>query len=137
MPYIPTSHPLENLPEKMAQRKYLRSHGTPAEGAMWRILRNRQVHGLRFRRQYSVGPYILDFYCPELRLDIELDGNQHYQQNGAEHDATRTRYLQHEHGIEVWRYENSQVFAQPQGNFVENLRERLRIMKETKEKERV
>lgn len=135
MPYIPISHPLDNLPEKMEQRRELRTHGTPAEGAMWRILRNRQVHGLRFRRQYSVGPYILDFYCPELRLDIEMDGASHFQYDGAEHDAERTRYLQCEHGIEVWRYENSQIFAQPQGNFVEALKLRLKEKKEAKEKE--
>ena len=57
-----------NRKEKEVQRKELRSNGTKYEATLWLILKNRQIDGVRFRRQFSVGEYILDFYCPELKL---------------------------------------------------------------------
>ena len=66
------------------------------------------MEGLQFRRQFSVGNYILDFYCPELKLAIELDGEIHNHQ--IEEDLARTRALKEEHGIKVLRYENRWVF---------------------------
>ena len=58
-------------------RRRLRRETTEAERVLWSKLRNRQFHGLKFYRQYGVEKYILDFYCPEKRLGIELDGGQH------------------------------------------------------------
>ena len=75
---------------------------------MWKILKNRQICGLRFRRQFSVGPYILDFYCPEIRLAIELDGQQHFSEEGARHDFIRDKYLNNQN-ITVVRLENMAV----------------------------
>ena len=71
-----------NRKEKEVQRKELRSNGTKYEATLWLILKNRQIDGVRFRRQFSVGEYILDFYCPELKLGIELDGQGHYTIEG-------------------------------------------------------
>ncbi|MBR3442652.1 MAG: DUF559 domain-containing protein [Bacteroidaceae bacterium] len=118
-------YPDDNLKAYVAIRRNLRSHGTPAEGAVWRMLKNRQMLGLRFRRQYSIGPYILDFFCPELRLAIELDGEPHYSESGRSHDKQRTDYLKSQQGVEVWRFENRDVFAWPQSAFVDGLRARL------------
>ena len=75
---------------------------------MWKVLKNRQVSGVRFRRQFSVGAYILDFYCPELKLCIELDGAGHYNSEGLRHDYVRDKYLS-ELGIRVLRFENRAV----------------------------
>ena len=75
---------------------------------MWKVLKNRQVSGVRFRRQFSVGAYILDFYCPELKLCIELDGAGHYNSEGLRHDYVRDKYLS-ELGIRVLRFENLAV----------------------------
>ena len=75
---------------------------------MWKVLKNRQVSGIRFRRQFSVGAYILDFYCPELKLCIELDGAGHYNSEGLRHDYVRDKYLS-ELGIRVLRFENRAV----------------------------
>ena len=66
-----------NWPSAKTRRRSLRKSSTDAERKLWSKLRNKQLAGLKFFRQYSVGPYILDFYCPTLRLDIEADGGQH------------------------------------------------------------
>ncbi|WP_143525188.1 endonuclease domain-containing protein, partial [Labilibacter marinus] len=63
-----------NRPELIKKRKQLRNNSTPAECELWNYLKGKKVCRLKFRRQYSVGKYVLDFYCPELKLAIELDG---------------------------------------------------------------
>ncbi len=95
-------------------RRQLRSNGTPAEGALWNILKGRQIEGLQFRRQYSVGHYILDFYCPALKLAIELDGDYHYYGANPERDMARDRDLLQTYGIKTLHFENKVVFNQPQ-----------------------
>ena len=70
---------------------------------LWFRIRNRQL-GLKFRRQHPLGPFFLDFYCHDLRLAIEIDGDQHYETEVAIHrDANRTRYL-NEQGVRVIRF---------------------------------
>ncbi len=108
-----TNNGIDNIYSKKPQRRNLRNNGTSAEAAMWRILNKRQIEGLRFRRQYSIGPYILDFYCPDIRLCIELDGEIHYNECAAQHDAVRTRFLE-SHDIHVIRFENRDVFQSTQ-----------------------
>ncbi|MDR0960941.1 MAG: endonuclease domain-containing protein [Mediterranea sp.] len=99
-----------NTPEFIRRRKKLRTYGTPAEAVLWKTLKNRQLNGLKFRRQYSVGRYILDFYCPSLHLAIELDGQSHI---GKEtYDEQRTLYLKAKE-ITVLRYENRIAFENP------------------------
>ena len=67
-----------NHPSKKQLRKILReAHITP-EAVLWNSLKNRQLLGKKFRRQISIGPYIVDFYCPECRLVVELDGAAHF-----------------------------------------------------------
>ena len=74
---------------------------------MWENLRNRQICGVKFRRQYSVDYMILDFYCPRLKLAIELDGSQHQSEYYLKRDAFRDKYLMTEFGITVLRIPNS------------------------------
>ena len=90
------------------QRKSLRSNMTPAEATLWRALKGRGAGGLKFRRQQGIGPYVLDFYCPERRLCVELDGSSHDYR--YEYDEQRTQYLA-EQGIRVVRFRNEQVFT--------------------------
>lgn len=103
-----------NRPDMKELRRNLRTYGTAAEATLWKMLKNRQLKELRWRRQFSVGPYILDFYCPEKRLCIELDGNEHYTMSGAMHDEQRNNYLEVEHGIKVLRFENQLVWKAPE-----------------------
>lgn len=74
------------------RRRELRIKPTRHEELLWYRLRNNQL-GFRFFRQYSAGPYILDFYCPKLRLAIEVDGDQHGEQDALEYDKVRDLYL--------------------------------------------
>lgn len=104
---------LKNKPELKEQRRLLRTYGTAAEATLWGMLKNRQT-GLRWRRQFSVGPYILDFYCPEIKLAIELDGKDHFTDSGLKHDMERSRYLEENHSIRVLRFENKMVWEQPE-----------------------
>ncbi len=92
------------------RRRMLRHNQTKAEEALWRRVRNRQFHGIRFFRQYSIGPYIVDFYCPALKLAIELDGGQHTQDENREYDAGRTEYLE-ARDIRVMRFWNHEVLG--------------------------
>ena len=103
---------MSNRKEQRDVRRNLRLNATPSEAALWRILKGNQIEGLRWRRQFSVGPYIGDFYCPRLRLCIELDGEQHYTVEGVDHDDNRTEWLWREKGIRVVRIENKDVFIQ-------------------------
>ena len=99
-----------NIKELKETRKALRSNGTPAEAVMWTQIRGRKINGRKWRRQFSVGPFIIDFYCPELKLGIELDGAPHYAPGGYEADELRTGYLR-EHGIRIIRFENKEIWA--------------------------
>ena len=103
-------------------RKELRNHSTSAEATLWKMLKGKQIAGLKFRRQHSVGPYILDFYCPKLRLDIELDGEVHSTSEAMDYADTRARFLINEKDIWVIRFENRVVFENP-SQIVEEIRE--------------
>ena len=101
---------LRNDPALKERRRTLRRNQTDAEKTFWTHVRNGHFNGRKFFRQYSVGPYILDFYCPADKLAIELDGGQHNQAENREYDAARSEYL-HAHGIEVLRFWNSDVLC--------------------------
>jgi len=72
----------------------LRKEATDAEKRMWLILRDRRFSGFKFRRQYPVGGYIIDFFCARCRLGIELDGGQHNEDANREYDQRRTEKLE-------------------------------------------
>ena len=114
-------HP-NNLKEQTILRKELRNEGTAAEATLWFSLKGRQVEGMRWRRQFGVGPYILDFYCPQLHLCIELDGAPHYTIQGGENDLQREEWLLQEHGIRTIRFENKDIFINHEG-VIEYIRE--------------
>ncbi|MBR2234718.1 MAG: DUF559 domain-containing protein [Prevotella sp.] len=97
-----------NAAEYKDRRKSLRNNLTPAEATLWRALRSRSAGGWKFRRQQGIGPFILDFYCPQIRLCIELDGSAHDFRN--DYDDERTAYLKTQ-GIRVVRFRNEQVFT--------------------------
>ena len=88
---------LNNTPELKEFRRNLRNNLTP------------ELEGRKFRRQFSIGKYILDFYCFEEKLAIELDGNEHYSDAGYELDIQRDAFLK-KLGIRVLRFENDDVF---------------------------
>jgi very-short-patch-repair endonuclease len=95
-------------PVMTSRARKLRGNMTDAENRLWRALRRDQLNGLHFRRQHPIGAFTLDFYCPSLRLAIELDGGQHAAQR-RDADARRTRFLS-DRKIVVVRYWNNEVF---------------------------
>jgi|GEM_PF-477880 len=108
-----TSHVYNNSSTK-ARRRELRKRPTDAERRIWTIPRSRHMNGLKFIRQYSVGPYFLDFFCPQRRLAIEVDGGQHAEDGQRTHDEGRTSYLKN-YDIRVLRFWNNEVLANPEG----------------------
>src|SRR5438067_13333106 len=93
---------------KVALAKANRHEPTPAEATAWSLLRNRRCLGLKFRRQHVIRGFIVDFYCPELNLAIEVDGTVHRRRTQAEYDEARSRALAHA-GIGVVRIRNEEV----------------------------
>ena len=100
---------IHNREPLKSRRRELRHSLTPAEASLWKSLQRSQLCGKKFRRQHSVGPFIVDFYCPECRLAVELDGQGHFYAPGWERDCDRTEYLNNLN-IRVLRFENRDVF---------------------------
>jgi very-short-patch-repair endonuclease len=96
-----------------ARARNLRVNMTDAETKLWRALRRAQLNGPPFRKQHPVGPFIIDFYCPPLRLAVEVDGGQHAEQT-KEADDRRTQWLA-ERGVTVVRYWNNDVLSNLEG----------------------
>lgn len=92
----------------------LRRNQTDAEKKLWSVLRNRSLCGLKFRRQFSVGKYILDFYCPEFKIGVEADGGQHYDECGRKYDEMRTEELS-KLGIEIIRFSDRDILKNIEG----------------------
>ena len=90
-------------------RMNLRNNSTRAEKILWKHLRNKQLGGHRFQRQYSVNNFILDFYCPKAKLGIEIDGGHHAEDNSFEKDVIRTKVIE-SNGIKVIRFWNIDVY---------------------------
>lgn len=88
----------------------MRHTATDAEQLMWQVLRAKRFMGLKFRRQHVIASYIVDFYCHEIGLVIELDGSQHGTDDAIEYDAERTKFLE-ALGLTVVRYWNQDVLG--------------------------
>jgi very-short-patch-repair endonuclease len=94
-------------PLLLQRAKELRANAAPAEETLWNMLRSRQLEGFKFRRQFPLDRFVVDFYCPAAKLAIELDGDSHSDRVSC--DAQRTRRLE-ELGFVVIRFENPDVF---------------------------
>jgi len=90
-------------------RSSLRNRSTSAEAALWNILKSKNLDGKKFRRQYIIDNYIVDFCCPSEKLIIELDGDPHGEYHKIEKDENRDKFLE-SLGFTVLRFENRFVF---------------------------
>jgi very-short-patch-repair endonuclease len=102
---------VNNLKHLEIHRKRLRNNSTDAERELWKYIRKRKLEGRKFRRQFSINNFILDFYCFEEALAIELDGKRHYEIEGIRKDQERDAFLKQQ-GITVLRFENRRVFEE-------------------------
>lgn len=98
-----------NRSEHKLLRQYLRRHLSKAEIILWSQLQGRQL-GYKFRRQHGVGPYVVDFYCAQMRLAIEVDGDQHCEDERAKLDYHRQRFIERQ-GIRVVRFSTEEVLT--------------------------
>lgn len=108
MRYNPLVGRLYNSKNLKELKRKLRRDQTTAEGILWEKLRKKRISGYKFYRQYSIGNYILDFYCPKLRVGIEVDGGYHDSQSVKDLDEYRTRTLE-DMGVKIIRFTNEEV----------------------------
>jgi very-short-patch-repair endonuclease len=102
-------HVKYNNPKFSEYRKNLRNNSTSAEASLWFYLKQKKLAGRKFTRQKSIGDFIIDFYCPEEKIAIELDGEPHFWEEGMSRDFKKTKFLESQ-GIVVIRFENKWVF---------------------------
>jgi very-short-patch-repair endonuclease len=105
---------LYNLEDVKPLRRKLRGTLTPAEAILWRALQGSKLHGRKFRRQQSIGSYVVDYYCPAEKLVVELDGAAHDSPEAARYDEERAAFLSAA-GVLVLRIENRHLVENPDG----------------------
>ena len=98
--------------------KTLRKNSTIQEKRLWNLLKNRQFHNLKFKRQSPIGKYVVDFICHERKLIIELDGGQHNENKNIENDIERTNFLE-SLGFKVIRFWNNDIYKNIDGVITE------------------
>ena len=101
-------------PAILARARELRQPLTPQEAKLWQRLRRKQLYGLKFRRQHPVERFILDFYCPQHKLVIEIDGDSHAEPEQQLYDQARTEWLEQQ-GMRVIRFTNREVETNIEG----------------------
>lgn len=116
-----------NRSETNALRRRLRNEATRAELMLWEHLQGKKLKGLKFRRQYGVGPYVVDFYCPKFKLAIELDGDTHYEDDAQENDRERENYIK-TYDVHFLRFTNNEVYGNLDG-VLEKIREEIDLLK--------
>jgi very-short-patch-repair endonuclease len=117
-----------NKTSQKQMRQRLRRNMPKAEALLWARLRRRQVLGYKFRRQFSVGPYSIDFYCPALKLAVEIDGDSHFSEAAIAYDRERQYYIE-TFGIHFLRFTNNQVYKS-QDDVVESIAQTILQLKQ-------
>jgi len=117
-----------NKKSEQEKRRLLRSKMTYCEKIVWLHLRKKQL-AYRFLRQYSVDHFVIDFYCPELKLAIELDGDVHDHPEQKEYDEARQKYLE-KFGIQFVRIKNEEYLGNPNKAF-NKIEEKIKIVEES------
>lgn len=103
-----------NQTKQKRLRIHLRKKSTEAEKLVWQKIRNRQLLGLKFRRQYGIEKFVVDFYCPELKLSVEIDGVTHSSEEELRRDKERQSRIE-EFGITLIRFTNLDVYQNLDG----------------------
>ena len=103
-----------NKKEMKGLRQSLRNNMPPAERILWKQLKGKQLERYKFRRQHSIDEFILDFYCPQARLAIEIDGDSHYDTGQPKFDVDRSRKIE-SHGIKIIRFTNPEIYESLDG----------------------
>jgi very-short-patch-repair endonuclease len=105
---------LYNRTSEKTKRQQLRRNMTKAEFMLWQKLKGKQLEGVKFRSQYGVGRFVVDFYCTELKLAIEIDGESHFQDGVQEYDQQRQAFIESV-VILFLRFTNDDVYRNLEG----------------------
>jgi very-short-patch-repair endonuclease len=105
-----------NKSSQTEKRRKLRQNQTNAEELVWRFIRNRQLLGYKFKRQYSIDHFVIDFYCAELKLAVEIDGVSHNTAEQKKKDIIRQKYLE-DFNIKFVRIKDEELFGNPNKAF--------------------
>ncbi len=100
---------LYNRNSEKEKRQFLRNNMTAAEQKLWLQLKGKQLENCKFRRQYSVAQFIIDFYSPEIKLAIEVDGDSHFQEGAQEYDRERQQFIESAK-INFLRFTNNDIY---------------------------
>jgi very-short-patch-repair endonuclease len=119
---------LFNKTSEKLKRRQLRSNMTKAEALIWQKLRCKQIENCKFRNQYSVDRFVLDFYSPEIKLAIEIDGESHFQEGAAQYDNERQIFIESA-GINFLRFTNNQVYENLNG-VLETIAHKIRELRQ-------
>lgn len=102
---------LYNLTERKNIRRRLRRKMPEGENILWKALKSRRIQ-YKFRRQYGIGPFVVDFYCPQVKLVVEVDGESHLDEEVIKYDKRRQKYLENK-GLVFIRFVSAEVFGDP------------------------
>jgi len=116
-----------NKQSEKEKRRMLRNNMTNAEKILWERIRRRQIDNKRFLRQYSVNKYVLDFYCPEIKLAIEVGGETHTSKEEIEYDRIRQNEVE-QFGIKFLRFKNNEIFDKIEEVIIKIRKEILEII---------
>ncbi|MBG1262334.1 endonuclease domain-containing protein [Nostoc commune] len=118
---------LYNKNSEIEKRRLLRQNITKSEKLIWDKIRDRQLENCKFRRQYSVDKFVIDFYSSELKLAIEIDGESHFKEGAAEYDNARQEFIESA-GIKFIRFTNNDVYANLSG-VLESIAQNIRNLR--------
>ncbi|WP_414581813.1 endonuclease domain-containing protein [Scytonema sp. PCC 10023] len=119
---------LYNKSSEKEKRRQLRQNITKAEKLLWDKVKDRQIENCKIRRQYSVDKFVIDFYSPELKLAIEIDGESHFENGAAEYDKERQAFLESA-GITFIRFTNNDVSRSLSG-VLESIAQKIRELRD-------
>ncbi len=117
-----------NKSSEKEKRRQLRQDITKAEKIIWEKIKNRQIENCKFRRQYSVDKFVIDFYSPILKLAIEIDGDSHFQDDAVEYDVARQVFIESV-GIKFIRFTNEDVYRNLSG-VLESIAQTIRDLRQ-------
>src|SRR4030067_1388373 len=121
-----------NKSSEKTNRRKLRRNSTEAEEILWEHLKDRKLFKMKFRRQYSIDQFVIDFYCPKIKFAIELDGKIHLDKNVKNHDENRDGFLSN-FGIKILRIKNDAVLNDIDGK-IESIKKNITLLKQTSSK---
>ena len=116
-----------NKSSEKTNRRKLRRNSTEAEEILWEHLKDRKLFKMKFRRQYSIDQFVIDFYCPKIKFAIELDGKIHLDKNVKNHDENRDGFLSN-FGIKILRIKNDAVLNDIDGT-IESIKKNITLLK--------